>query len=351
MFMRSIALFLLGTLLGWLMHLYFITQNIIQTQNLSKIEQPYNKNPEANFIAQKPRHTKPKKIDWVRKANRAMIDKDLELSMFALQKVIENAPYDAETLMLANDVYTDNGEYLLALEALENLLNQVQDKFDEQAIIARFLSVTRLYLGTLGDADILKKRDFLYKIVNILPEHLQLRAQLGKVLLGLRNFDEAEDQLNFLADNKKWQVQFDELKEDLNYAKIFQQGDVKIPLIYRAGGWRIETEIDGKKAILLVDTGANITSLSDHLVDKDTLKNAKTISVNTANGITRGSIIDLKKFKVGEVIREKFKVAVLPKSNLPPEIDGLLGTDWLAYFHFVINKKQSILHLKPTLNH
>ncbi|WP_225879322.1 hypothetical protein [Isorropodon fossajaponicum symbiont] len=47
----------------------------------------------------------------------------------------------------------------------------------------------------------------------------------------LEKYDEATFQLDYLATNSQWKKQFKRLKNALNYAQIFTQGELSIPSI------------------------------------------------------------------------------------------------------------------------
>ncbi|WP_201340401.1 retroviral-like aspartic protease family protein [Isorropodon fossajaponicum symbiont] len=79
----------------------------------------------------------------------------------------------------------------------------------------------------------------------------------------------------------------------------------------------------------------------------ESFNQAEKITLSTANGTITAHKINIKEFTVGAITKQDFLIAVLPQAKLPSNIDGLLGTDWLQAFYFVIDKKQLLLRLTP----
>ncbi len=258
-------------------------------------------------------------------------------------------PYSPEVLIANSKIAIKNGEYLKALTHIENVLAQVQNDYPVPLIEKMFLDISELYLQQLGGNNPQLKIDFLNKAVNVLPNELQLRYFLTQLFLSLEKYSQAQYQLNFLADNIKWKSQFDQLQAQLNYAQIFQQGEVEIPLISNGNSWHIDATVDDQSVRLILDTGASITTLGDHLVANNYPQTGRVI-LSTANGKIEAFQVKLDALVVGTVVKNKFPVVVLPTAKLPDNIDGLLGLDWLTNFDFVIDKKNSILRLSRTVN-
>lgn len=336
---KVIFILLIGVLLGWFWQDYSHQQAKKPIAQKIKIVSKEPKKPALNKV---------EKTNLAQNIIQALALKEIKYAHILLAELIKKRPYAAQTLMLSSDVYLQEGKYLQALGALESVYAQVQDEYPNEQIEQNMLSIARLYLAQLGDDNALQKLKFSQRMADLLPEYSHFRFALVNLLIALERYDEAAYQLDYLAHNQAWTKQFNTAKKNLDYALIFQSGEVQIPLIYDRGSWQLEAIIGNKTAILLLDTGANITTLGSHIIDGQVVKNTATIVLNTANGRTLGQKVNIQNFSIGTISKNNFPVAVLPQSKLPPHIDGLLGTNWFTNFDFVIDKKQSILHITPT---
>ncbi len=92
------------------------------------------------------------------------------------------------------------------------------------------------------------------------------------------------------------------------------------------GHYRAEALINGKKVLVLVDTGATGVAISQRIADKLGLKSIRAITTNTANGNSVGYLVRLKSVKLGGV--EANHVSAM----IAPGLDGdvLLGMSYLG---------------------
>ncbi len=120
----------------------------------------------------------------------------------------------------------------------------------------------------------------------------------------------------------------------------------------------IELKIGEKKSRLLVDTGASKTVLDKEsvlkYVKKNTIKKIDTKSVGLGNIEVETRIVELKSLRFGRMKIRKLEVAVLDLSHVNqsytmiqlPEIDGVLGSDFLMKYKAIINYEKKLLVLQ-----
>lgn len=268
-----------------------------------------------------------------------------------IEEVFSQAPKPTissiTALIRQSKIDRDNGKYISALGAIESVLAMVQGDYPQEFLEQLFINTSRLYLTQLGDTNAIQKQDFLLNAVNVLPDYLQFHYLLGQLLLEEQDYESARYQLSFLFNHRRWKKQFDTLENAINYAEVFEQGEVEIPLIRQTNAWHIDALIDGKTARLILDTGASITTLSTHLLSGN-YPNLGKIVLSTANGKIDAFRANINHFSVGNVHKNQFPVVILPQEKLPTGIDGLLGLDWLSSFNFVIDKKNAVLRLTPS---
>ncbi|SMF15037.1 clan AA aspartic protease, TIGR02281 family [Alteromonadaceae bacterium Bs31] len=101
---------------------------------------------------------------------------------------------------------------------------------------------------------------------------------------------------------------------------------------------------------LLLDTGASITMLTEEafgrLVASSGWKDLGWRLFNTANGIARGRLMQVKELQLGQYALQDVKIAV-QGADLGDGVDGLLGMNVLSRFHFKIDQDEHKLLLTP----
>lgn len=120
----------------------------------------------------------------------------------------------------------------------------------------------------------------------------------------------------------------------------------------------IEIKIGKRTSRLLVDTGASKTVFDSHqvlkFVKKKKLKTHATKSVGLGVSEVETKVVKLKELKFGRLKVSKMEVAVLDLSHVNqsysqlelPNIDGVLGSDFLMKYKAVINYKKSTILLE-----
>ena len=106
---------------------------------------------------------------------------------------------------------------------------------------------------------------------------------------------------------------------------------------------------DDTELVLLIDTGASITTISSERFR--TLPRSEFILLgsrmfNTANGYTRGDVYRTRSLVLGDHSLEDLAIAVLP-NQFSEGTDGLLGMNVLRNFRFEIDQDRALLNLEP----
>ena len=87
----------------------------------------------------------------------------------------------------------------------------------------------------------------------------------------------------------------------------------------------------------LLDTGANISCVSNRLMERLDLKSSENAQVHTVVGVRSRPIVVLDELRVGQRNRRNVRTPALPLRG--PEIDGVLGVDWLKGQRLVLDFK------------
>ncbi|TAJ73142.1 MAG: hypothetical protein EPO51_05705 [Phenylobacterium sp.] len=98
----------------------------------------------------------------------------------------------------------------------------------------------------------------------------------------------------------------------------------------------------------LLDTGANVSCVSHRLAERLELKSSETRAVHTVVGVRQRPIVLLDHLQVGPRNRRNVKAPALPIKG--PEVDGVLGVDWLKNQRLVLDFKAKRLEITRSRN-
>jgi len=332
--MNKLFILLAGVGIGWIantMFYHFEKKNIRSNNTIA----PIVKNTTiVKPIIKKPTTAKKTKV----KNNKKVVE------------VIKNTTidkYSPRFLMKSSLDFIDKKKYFDALINLKNLITQVQDEYLPEYIEDIFIKTIDSHLAEIDKP--LKKIEVLTNALEFLPNHLKFHFQLANIFIQLRDYPSANYHNDFLNYNINWQKQFNTIKNNIIYAKTFSAGEIKIPITKKNNTWVISVLIDEKIANFVVDTGASMTVISDAFIKKD-YKKLEKITLSTANGKINSHAVELENFTVQGVVKHNFKIAITSKKLLPQGVDGLLGSDWLNSFNFIIDAKNSSLNLTDAKN-
>jgi predicted aspartyl protease len=87
----------------------------------------------------------------------------------------------------------------------------------------------------------------------------------------------------------------------------------------------------------LLDTGANVSCVSNRLMEKLALKSGETAPVHTVVGVRHRPIVTLDHLQVGPRNRKNVRAPALPIKGA--DVDGVLGVDWLKGQRLVLDFK------------
>jgi len=114
----------------------------------------------------------------------------------------------------------------------------------------------------------------------------------------------------------------------------------------------VKLEVNGRPAVLIVDTGSNVTIISPDLADvaPGTLDNAA--SPSRGSGFTGRGVFRRATLKVGSVTWRDHRVVVTDtrelSKSLGQRVDGMLGMDFFSEFELVVvDLKNHKLVLEP----
>lgn len=93
-----------------------------------------------------------------------------------------------------------------------------------------------------------------------------------------------------------------------------------------AGHYRAETEINGRRATMLVDTGASIIALTQEDAGSFGVRPFPSdykIPISTANGMLNGAEVRLNEVRVGNILARDVTAVVMPQGALRQSLLGM----------------------------
>lgn len=93
----------------------------------------------------------------------------------------------------------------------------------------------------------------------------------------------------------------------------------------------------------LLDTGANISCVSNKLVERLNLESTETMAVHTVVGVRQRPMVTLDHLQIGPRIRRKVRAPALPIKGM--EVDGVLGVDWLKGQRLTLDFKNNRMEI------
>lgn len=127
-------------------------------------------------------------------------------------------------------------------------------------------------------------------------------------------------------------------------------GQITVPVFRVGRSLVVQARLNGSRdAKLIVDTGADITILSNQVArDAGILPSSyiSTVTLNTAGGPVRADVARLDTISVGAAEVSQVPVALHDLPDAPVGVDGLLGLTFLDKFLVTLDAQKGELHLR-----
>jgi predicted aspartyl protease len=114
----------------------------------------------------------------------------------------------------------------------------------------------------------------------------------------------------------------------------------------------VKVEVNGRPAVLIVDTGSNHTIISSELADAPASNLDNVVATSKGSGFAGAGVFTKATLKVGPITWRDHKVVVMDvrafSKSMGQKADGLLGMDFFSEFDLVVvDLKSHKLILKP----
>ena len=265
-------------------------------------------------------------------------------------KTVDQIKYflDIETenkkfIFLLSKIFVKLGVYRMALDLLIDF-SYVASFENIKLIHTKIKSISMIYIDKLIVAKDYKELvEFLVNRIDVGVLSEFYSFELAKVYVKLKKYIKAKELLEVLKDNDIYKERAIKLLAyiDEKLAEVAEY-PIQIPLMKRGSYFVVKAYVNQKEVLLLLDTGASITSIDDNIVSGlDIYK--KDVPFGTANGTILSNIYKANNFTIGEISLNSFQVS----GGLPlrGSLDGLLGMNFLGRYKFKIDQKEAILFL------
>ena len=280
--------------------------------------------------------------------NSLMNKRDFDKAVSLLKSYLELNPDSAQAWGTLASIYEKQGRRQLALEAWFNFIEYEGDSSRLDPVID---NLKKYFLGAITGKNpkISSDNEWLLEKLQLLTEFRANDGELHWILasLFLEKEDDYQAQYHALmaATDPQVQKRAEKILAQLNGESL--PDNLSIPLIRYGNQYLVKVNVEGEPAVLLLDTGASISGVSQSFVDRYPylVKNTKPISLNTASGVERSYLFTVDQLGIESLSFDNHILAVLPMSP-QTEFDGLLGVDILGRFDFVIDQDALLLQLK-----
>jgi clan AA aspartic protease (TIGR02281 family) len=123
-----------------------------------------------------------------------------------------------------------------------------------------------------------------------------------------------------------------------------------VPLTRRGDHYLIQATLNNRQqVVLMIDTGASVTSLSRSSFNRLNKKHFHRLGsrlFNTANGLAQGEVYRSDSITLGENSKDDIEIAILDYESVNG-VDGLLGMNVLRNYGFEIDQDKELLYLRP----
>lgn len=259
---------------------------------------------------------------------RAVTGKVNKYDAVALRRVLraylDAQPRDNGALFLLSDLQQMGGMREAALESLFAILDypldqEVAERARRQA--DQIITVIDVELRNRGA--LAEREAFWRHISQRVPGSDRYRYELALSLAQLQRWDEARRVLQETGTSDVTQASLDELRSRIDNAEQGLQ-------FQRDGNRMLSTAIapGGARLTLLVDTGANVTSLSLPALRSIAARRLDSQArIRTASGVVTTGVFEVAELEVQGRVFKQLRVVELPAEL--PGLDGLLGLDVL----------------------
>jgi clan AA aspartic protease (TIGR02281 family) len=297
------------------------------------------------------------RVQLLEHARRLIAQADYPSAIQLLQLYLQSDYRDVEARRLLADAWHGEGDLHAAIGQLYEAKGQAwrPETLDEltrniRAMVTEFADALTQRGDTAGLLELYQD------LTQLEPGYAPYFIGLAMAQLALDDIDAARQSLLLVAQDPEVGARARELLERERVAATAAQPPEEtsaaatevagIPLVRNGSHFLVDARLGSQQARLLIDTGASLTMLTPDALKRRGLAahaTGRTGLFNTANGRISAPIYRLDALSVGDWQVSDLDVGVLELAD--PDIDGLLGMNFLRHFQFFIDQHEALLRL------
>lgn len=245
-------------------------------------------------------------------------------------------------LTMNREAYVESFDRLLRADRL------TRDSGDQDRLDATLAAlVSRVEERALAAGEHERLVVFLRRVTRAMPEKSEYLLQLGELQLRLGDYPSA---MQTLAQVQNHHELGESARALMSRPQIEAAPGEVIALARMGDQFVVEAVIDqGPRLALLIDTGAAVTVLrSEALLASGHSPGSNLVLFATANGVVEAPLVTVEQLSVGNASVGPIAIGSL-LLELPSDVDGLLGMNFLRHFEFRIDQQASQLILQGEL--
>jgi len=298
------------------------------------------------------------RVELLEQARRLVAQADYRSAIELLVRYLQSDYRDVEAHVLLADARQGAGDPRAAIGQLYEAKGQAWRPETLEDLDRRIRAAVTEY------ADALKQRGdgagllALYQdLTQLEPGYAPYFIGLATAQLALDDLDAARQSLLLVAQDPEVGARARELLARVRLAaadarpqetSVLANEVAGIPLLHRGSHFLVDARLGSQSARLLIDTGASLTMLTPAALQRRghaAHATGRTGVFNTANGRVSAPIYRLDALSIGDWQVSDLEVGVLDLGD--PDIDGLLGMNFLSHFRFFIDQNEALLRLSP----
>jgi len=265
---------------------------------------------------------------------------------------LQQAYRDPEALELLARVYAADHQYLSAITTWYEARSLAYRPDHLKRITERIRAIVDEYTQVLEEQGNEQALLELYlKLTELEPDYPPYFIGLAKAQLAMGDEAGARESLQLVADDPEIGTQAGELLATLEPpVETSQDTEGAIPLTPAGNQFLVDVWVNEDTQLrLLIDTGASLTVITPEALEAlgiELGETARRVRVNTAGGPVEAPVLRIDSLAVGDYKVSSLDAGVIELPDMP-DVDGLLGMNFLRHFQFFIDQHEHQLRLSP----
>ncbi len=270
-----------------------------------------------------------------------------------LKRLLEIDANDIDVQLALAETYQYQKKFDAAIKRLYSARIYAHRPGEIEKITSKIRTSVEQYDEQLNAINDEQKLLELYQMLtSIEPDHVPYFLKLAEVQVARGDYAGATQSLNTIIYDPVFGEQAVDKLQQMRESEpqISQLDKTVIPLLRTGNHYIVEATVNEVDVLrLILDTGASLTSIKPQILINlgiDPWSSRDVRKLSTANGIVDAPVIVLPSLAVGDQAIVNIEIAAINFTE-KPDIDGLLGMNFLQNYKFFIDQSKDVLELSP----